>query len=163
MKSVEIELKIQELAERLEGLKPEEKRIKKRILQNLGKLKKQLLTCKEEENEKERNEEERKRLKRLKREEQGDNNEYNNENESDEEENNNDTTTTSSSSSLNNWTNKQCKLKLKIANSDIAELAQKKQLKAAQKKFQWLFKKGLTPGYFPFLIFYYFIIFIVIL
>jgi hypothetical protein len=44
------------------------------------------------------------------------------------------------------WTKKQCKLKLKIANSDLAELAQKKQLKAAQKKFRWCLSKGLKPG-----------------
>jgi hypothetical protein len=103
----EIQSRIDELGKRLTDLSADDKRIKKRILQKLGKLKKDLLLFDE------------------------------NQQSNISKENENDG---------NVWTKKQCKLKLKIANSDIAELAQKKQLKAAQKKFNWCVKKGLKPG-----------------
>jgi hypothetical protein len=44
------------------------------------------------------------------------------------------------------WNKKKAKLKLKIVNSEIADLALKKQLKMAKKRFNWLTKKGLSPG-----------------
>lgn len=120
----EIISRINELGSRLSGLSSDEKRVKKRILQKLGKLKKELsrYTSNQDENNNEVNEITQK------------------DNENDEQEDG------KQSQESTKWTKKQCKLKLKITNSDIAELAQKKQSKAAQKKFNWCIKKGLTPG-----------------
>jgi pentatricopeptide repeat protein len=112
----ELKNRIQELGDRLSALNSEDKRIKKRILQKLGKLKKELITA----------------------EENGEGGGG-----GDEE---GQATGEEKTEGNPSWTKKQSKLKLKIANSDLAELAQKKQLKAAQKKFQWCVKKGLKPG-----------------
>jgi hypothetical protein len=106
----DLENRIQELGDRLSSLGTEDKRIKKRILQQLGKLKKELASVGENTGTEE--------VEGAEEKPEG----------------------------SQAWTKKQCKLKLKIANSDLAELAQKKQLKAAQKKFQWCVKKGLKPG-----------------
>jgi hypothetical protein len=114
----ELKNRIQELGDRLSALSSEDKRIKKRILQKLGKLKKELITAEE-------------------------NGGGGGGGGGDEE---GQATGEEKTEGNPSWTKKQSKLKLKIANSDLAELAQKKQLKAAQKKFQWCVKKGLKPG-----------------
>ena len=44
------------------------------------------------------------------------------------------------------WNKKKAKLKLRIVNAEIAELALKKQLKMAKKRFNWLSNRGLHPG-----------------
>lgn len=130
----ELQRKIKDNGERLTQLTgPEDKRIKKRVLQTLGKLKKQLAEVDE-------------KLVDV---------------------SSSTTTTTSDSGTLNNdkdvphnditeteaetstpvmWTKKQAKLKLRVVNAEIADLALKKQLKMARKRFNWLSKKGLCPG-----------------
>jgi hypothetical protein len=108
---VALELRIQEQGRRLETLGSDEKRVRKRIMQSLGKLKKQLATMADP-----------------------------------GELSLSQAPVIDAEESTKTLTKKHLKLKLKIANSDIAEMAQKKQLKLARKKFSWCIKKGLTPG-----------------
>ena len=115
MRREEIESKIAEYAAKLNNLSNEDKRVKKRVLQQLGKLKKQL----------------------------------------NEVDNNNTTETTinsplqsssnadSSNGSSTLLTKGHAKMKLKLLNKELAELAKKKQLKLAIKRFNWGVKKGL--------------------
>lgn len=110
----EVQSRIEDLGKRLEDLSADDKRIKKRILQKLGKLKKELLVIEEQQPQQGQGHQEQ---------EEG-----------------------HAEGDKRVWTKKELKLKLKIVNSDLAEFAQKKQLKAAQKKFQWCLKKGLKPG-----------------
>ena len=133
---LELQQKIENNSKRLNDLLtiPENKRIKKRLLQNLGKLKKQLIEVNN----------------KLDNDQQVHQNDPNNMSQktsndsgvdvADNVENSNE------KGSQQVWNKKKAKLKLKIVNSEIAELALKKQLKLARKRFNWLSNKGLTPG-----------------
>ena len=111
MRREEIESKIAEYAAKLNNLSNEDKRVKKRVLQQLGKLKKQL----------------------------------------NEIENNTEITINSPSQSQNadsngsstSLTKGHAKMKLKLLNKELAQLAKKKQLKLAIKRFNWGVNKGL--------------------
>ena len=103
-----IERRIKEQSDRLASLpnNDESKRIKKRILQSLGKLKKQLAATSE----------------------------------------NSSPLVQNAPQQVAPMSNKKSKLKLKIVNSEIAELALKKKLKLARKRFQWLHRHNIKPG-----------------
>jgi hypothetical protein len=107
----DLKKRINEQAERLTTLVgTDDKRIRKRVLQNLGKLKKQLQSATENGNMEGQ------------------------------------AVLKDSQSESVPLTNKKMKLKLKIVNGEIAELALKKQLKSARKRFDWLTRKGIKPG-----------------
>ena len=124
----DLEDKIQAQAERLQHLNgPEDKRIKKRVLQNLGKLKKQLAETAAKINDSSSS---------------SSSHSHSVTGASNTQENEVSETTES-----NIYMNKKkAKLKLKIVNGEIASLALKKQLKTATKRFRWLVKKGIQPG-----------------
>lgn len=108
----DLKKRINEQAERLSTLvSADDKRIRKRVLQNLGKLKKQLLSATED---------------------------CKGEGQSLQKDSQNQSTVP--------LTNKKAKLKLKIVNNEISELALKKQLKSARKRFDWLIRRGISPG-----------------
>ena len=114
MRREEIESKIAEYAAKLNNLlNPEDKRVKKRVLQQLGKLKKQLNEV--------------------------DNNTDITINSPLQSSNNAD----SSNGSLTLLTKGHAKMKLKLLNKELAQLAKKKQLKLAIKRFNWGVNKGL--------------------
>ena len=134
MSRAEIETKIAEYAVKLAQLDgPESKRVKKRVLQALGKLKKQLLEC-------------------------GGSGTPSHESASSaisssagaaastgQDDKNNEDSSNSSSANQHQLTRKQLKSKLKLLNKELAEYAQKKQLKLAKKRFNWGLKKGMEP------------------
>ena len=111
MRREEIESKIEEYAAKLNNLSNDDKRVKKRVLQQLGKLKKQL----------------------------------------NEVDNNKEITiysplqssNTDSNGSSTLLTKGHAKMKLKLLNKELAQLAKKKQLKLAIKRFNWGVNKGL--------------------
>jgi hypothetical protein len=147
----ELEQKIQTQGERLNLLNgPDDKRIKKRVLQTLGKLKKQLLEVTSQ-------------LEISATEVTFSSDSVNSGISMSEEIDNDDTSSSTTTTSTSHpktedipvWNKKKAKLKLKIVNAEIAELALKKQLKMARKRFNWLSKKGLQPGTFTYSHFFF--------
>ena len=131
MKRAEIEAKIAEYAVKLAQLDgPESKRVKKRVLQALGKLKKQLLEC---EGGGTVSHESSSSVVGLSTREAG------------QDDNDHESSSNSSSTNQQQLTRKQLKSKLKLLNKELAEYAQKKQLKLAKKRFNWGLKKGMEP------------------
>ena len=121
MSKPEIERKIAEYAHKLENLNgPDDKRIKKRILQALGKLKKQLASESSATSVDARGDDE----------EGG-------EGEVDEKMNLKPVEIVLS--------RKHLKAKLKLLNKELADCAKKKQLKTAVKRFNWGVRKGMEP------------------
>jgi pentatricopeptide repeat protein len=124
----ELNKKIAEYALKLEQLTgPEDKRVKKRVLQALGKLKKQLAglgsstdITDDVEIEGSLEDEENSIQKKQK-------------------------ITTAPAVPEITLTRKQLKAKLKLLNKELAEYAQKKQLKLAIKRYNWGVKKGMEP------------------
>ena len=139
MKRTEIEAKIAEYAAKLAQLDgPESKRVKKRVLQALGKLKKQLLECgggggvvKHESSSSAVSSSSSAEDAASTRQ--------------DDQDNDNDNSNSSSTHQQQQLTRKQLKSKLKLLNKELAEYAQKKQLKLAKKRFNWGLKKGMEP------------------
>lgn len=123
MKS-DIERKIAEYADKLKSLNgPDDKRIKKRVLAALGKLKKELAGL--------------------------DNSVYSGAAESAAVNYNGSTEVVKATEAIKNTettlTRKQLKAKLKLLNKELADYAQKKQLKVATKRFAWGVRKGMEP------------------
>ena len=120
----EIERKISEYAVRLVDLNgPDDKRVKKRILQALGKLKKQLASL--------------------------DSSSVNCSVAEEDDEANDNADTLDESIDLKATdvvlSRKHLKAKLKLLNKELADYAQKKQLKLAVKRFSWGVRKGMEP------------------
>lgn len=123
MKS-DIERKIAEYADKLKSLNgPDDKRIKKRVLAALGKLKKELVGL--------------------------DNSVDSGAAESAAVNHNGSTEVVKATEAIKNTettlTRKQLKAKLKLLNKELADYAQKKQLKVATKRFAWGVRKGMEP------------------
>lgn len=138
----DLELKIKANGDRLAELNgPDDKRIKKRVLQTLGKLKKQLLDV----NSKLGNATTTSTsVTSTTKSGTEDNDECDIDDEQDVTEMMKEDD--SASNPIPVWNKKKAKLKLKIVNAEIADLALKKQLKMANKRFNWLAKHGLCPG-----------------
>ena len=120
----DIERKIAEYAEKLKSLDgPDDKRIKKRVLAALGKLKKDLAECDGSVAPS--------ADKRVVPDDYGS------------------TEITKTTEVVKNaettLTRKQLKAKLKLLNKELADYAQKKQLKIATKRFSWGLRKGMEP------------------
>lgn len=120
----DIERKIAEYAEKLKSLDgPDDKRIKKRVLAALGKLKKDLAECNGVVAPS--------ADKRVIADDYGS------------------TEITKTTEVVRNaettLTRKQLKAKLKLLNKELADYAQKKQLKIATKRFSWGLRKGMEP------------------
>ena len=121
---VDIERKITEYADKLKSLDgPDDKRIKKRVLAALGKLKKDLAECDGSVAPS--------ADKRVVADDCGS------------------TEITKTTEVVKNaettLTRKQLKAKLKLLNKELADYAQKKQLKIATKRFSWGLRKGMEP------------------
>lgn len=119
----EVERKIAEYAAKLENLNgPDDKRIKKRVLQALGKLKKELASLDLDNANTDTGET---------GEGEGDDNET--------------AGTAEPTEGKNLLSRKHLKAKLKMLNKELADYAQKKQLKTAIKRFSWGVRKGMEP------------------
>lgn len=125
----ELKKKISEYGLKLEQLTgPEDKRVKKRVLQALGKLKKQLSGL-------------------------GSANDIDEDVETEGSLDDGENSIQKKQKQLNTspavpeitLTRKQLKAKLKLLNKELAEYAQKKQLKLAVKRYNWGVKKGMEP------------------
>ena len=143
----EIQQKIEANGLRLSELTgPDDKRIKKRVLQSLGKLKKQLLDIDTQLGSVSSSSASSSASliseKNISKDE--DTSERNMTNTINSQQN--ESTISSDTQQAPVWNKKKAKLKLKIVNAEIADLALKKQLKLARKRFNWLSNKGLTPG-----------------
>jgi len=140
---LELEEKIKHNASRLlELTKPEDKRVKKRVLQTLGKLKKELEALKSGGGRQLAAEDATASSSvqggsKRKRTEEGE--------EEEEEEVEDNEGGLSGGGQVKQPTRKQLKMKLKLLNQELAEFALKKQLKMARKRFAWGVKRGMEP------------------
>ena len=115
----DIETKIAEYGEKLKTLNaPEHKRVKKRVLQSLGKLKKQLASLNGSAGHEGTNHSSKEEAKAP--------------------------VEVAPAAPLQPMSRKQKKAKLNLLNRELAEYAQKKQLKMARKRFEWGIRKGIT-------------------
>ena len=134
-KRQEIEGKILSYSQKLKSLNgPEDKRIKKRALQAIGKLNKELAELSAPSNVAVTNKKSNDTASSKRKREDNDNDDNDDEGEG-----------ASEQQQQQQLTRKQLKAKLKLLNQELGELALKKQLSLARKRFSWGVKKGMEP------------------